>query len=40
VKRIKSDNGTEFKKTQVEDYFDKEGIKNEFCPPTLINKMG
>jgi transposase InsO family protein len=40
VKRIRSDNGTEFKNTQVEDYLDEEGIKHEFRPPTLLNKMG
>jgi IS30 family transposase len=39
VKRITSHNGTEFKNTQVEDYLD-EGIKHEFSPPTLLNKMG
>jgi hypothetical protein len=30
VKRIRSYNGTEFKNTQEEDYFDEEGIKHEF----------
>jgi hypothetical protein len=40
VKRIRSDNGTEFKNIQVEDYLDEEGIKNEFSAPTLLNKMG
>jgi hypothetical protein len=30
VKRIRSDNGSEFKHTQVEDYLDGEGIKHEF----------
>jgi transposase InsO family protein len=30
VKRIRSDNGNEFKNTQVEDYRDEEGIKDEF----------
>jgi hypothetical protein len=34
VKKIRSDNGTKFKNTQVEDYFDKEGIKHEFSAPT------
>jgi hypothetical protein len=28
VKKIKSDNGTEFKNTQVEDFLDEEGIKH------------
>jgi hypothetical protein len=40
VKRIRSDNDTEFKNTQVEDYLDEEGIKHEFLAPTLHNKMG
>jgi transposase InsO family protein len=30
VKRIRSDNDTEFKNTQVNDYLDEEGIKYEF----------
>jgi transposase InsO family protein len=30
VKNIRSDNGSEFKNTQVEDYLDLEGIKHEF----------
>jgi hypothetical protein len=30
VKNIRSDNGSEFKNTQVEDYLDQEGIKHEF----------
>jgi hypothetical protein len=34
VKKIRSDNGTKFKNTQVEDYLDKEGIKHEFSAPT------
>jgi transposase InsO family protein len=33
VKRIRSDNGTEFKNTQVEDFLDKKGIKHEFLAP-------
>jgi hypothetical protein len=40
VKRIRSDNGTEFKNTQVEDYLDEEGIKHEFLAPTLHKKIG
>jgi hypothetical protein len=40
VKRIRNDNGTEFKNTEVEDYLDEEGIKHEFFAPTLLNKMG
>jgi transposase InsO family protein len=33
VKKIRSDNGTEFKNTQVEDFLDKEWIKHEFSAP-------
>jgi transposase InsO family protein len=33
IKKIRSDNDTEFKNTQVEDFLDKEGIKHEFLPP-------
>jgi hypothetical protein len=33
VKRIRSDNGTEFKNTQVKDYLDEEGINHEFLLP-------
>jgi transposase InsO family protein len=39
VKRIRSDNGTEFKNTQIEDYLDEDDIKHEFLTPTLLNKM-
>jgi hypothetical protein len=30
VKKIRSDNDTEFKNTQAEEYLDEEGIKPEF----------
>jgi transposase InsO family protein len=33
VKKIRSDNGTEFKNTQVENFLDEEGIKHEFSAP-------
>jgi hypothetical protein len=33
VKKIRSDNDTEFKNTQVKDYLDEEDIKNEFLAP-------
>jgi hypothetical protein len=33
VKKIRSDNGTEFKNTQVEDFLDEEGIKHKFSTP-------
>jgi hypothetical protein len=40
VRKIRSDNGTEFKNTQVEDFLDEGGIKLEFLAPILLNKMG
>jgi transposase InsO family protein len=39
VNKIRSDNDTEFKNTQVERYLHEEDIKNEFWLPTLNNKM-
>nr|AAO37495.1 putative polyprotein [Oryza sativa Japonica Group]AAS01921.1 putative polyprotein [Oryza sativa Japonica Group] len=33
IKRVQSDNGGEFKKTQVEEFLDEEGIKHEFSAP-------
>jgi transposase InsO family protein len=33
VKKIRRDNDTEFKNTQVEDFLDEEGIKHEFLTP-------
>jgi transposase InsO family protein len=38
VKKIRSDNGSEFKNLQVEEYLE-EGIKHEFFAPTHHNKM-
>jgi transposase InsO family protein len=40
VKRIRSDNGTEFKNTQVQDYLDEEGIKHEFSAPYTPQQNG
>jgi transposase InsO family protein len=40
VKKIMSDNGSEFKNTQVEDYFDQEGIKHEFLAPYTSQQNG
>jgi transposase InsO family protein len=40
VKKIRSDNGTEFKNTQVDDFLDKEGIKNEFSAPYTPQQNG
>nr|AAX94887.1 retrotransposon protein, putative, Ty1-copia sub-class [Oryza sativa Japonica Group]ABA92936.1 retrotransposon protein, putative, Ty1-copia subclass [Oryza sativa Japonica Group] len=33
IKRVRSDNGGEFKNTQVEEFLDEEGIKHEFSTP-------
>jgi transposase InsO family protein len=33
VKKVRSDNDTKFKNTQVEDFLDEEGIKHEFSAP-------
>jgi transposase InsO family protein len=40
VKKIRSDNGSEFKNLQVEEYLEEEGIKHEFSAPKLHIKMG
>jgi transposase InsO family protein len=39
VKKIRSDNDTEFKNTQVEYFLDEEGIKHEFSAPIHLYKM-
>jgi transposase InsO family protein len=33
VKKIRSDNGSEFKNLQVEEYLEEEGVKHEFSTP-------
>jgi transposase InsO family protein len=33
IKKIRSDNGSKFKNTQVDDYLDEDGIKHEFSAP-------
>jgi transposase InsO family protein len=40
VKKIRSDNNTEFKNTQVEDFLDEEGIKHEFSVPYTPQQNG
>jgi transposase InsO family protein len=40
VKKIRSDNGTEFKNTQVEDFLDEEGIKHGFLTPYIPQQNG
>jgi hypothetical protein len=40
VKKIRSDNGSEFKNLQVEEYLEEEGMKSTSSLfPTLHNKM-
>ena len=33
IKKVRSDNGAEFKNTLVEELLDEEGIKHEFLTP-------
>jgi transposase InsO family protein len=40
VKKIRSDNGSEFKNLQVEEYLEEEGIKHEFSAPYMPHKNG
>jgi transposase InsO family protein len=40
VKMIRSDNDTEFKNTQVEDFLDEEDIKHEFLAPYTPQQNG
>jgi transposase InsO family protein len=40
VKKIRSDNGTEFKNTQLEDFLYEEGIKYKFLPPYTPQQNG
>jgi transposase InsO family protein len=40
VKKIRSDNGSEFKNTPLEDYLDQEGIKHEVLAPYTPQQNG
>jgi transposase InsO family protein len=40
LKKIRSDNDTEFKNTQVEDFLDEEDIKYEFSTPYTLQQNG
>jgi hypothetical protein len=40
VKKIRSDNGSEFKNLQVEEYLEEEGIKHEFSAPYTPHQNG
>jgi transposase InsO family protein len=39
IKKVRSDNGTEFNNTGVEEFLGEEGIKHEFSVPYTHNKM-
>jgi hypothetical protein len=40
VKKIRSDNGSEFKNLEVEEYHEEEGIKHEFSAPYMPQQNG
>ena len=40
IKKVRSDNGTEFKNTLVEEFLDEEGIKHEFSTPYIPQQNG
>jgi hypothetical protein len=40
IKKIRSDNGTEFKNSQIEGFLEKEGIKHEFSSPYSPQQNG
>ena len=40
IKRVRSDNGTEFKNTNIEEFLDEEGIKHEFSIPYTPQQNG
>jgi transposase InsO family protein len=40
IKKIRSDNGTKFKNSQIEGFLEKEGIKHEFSSPYTPQQNG
>jgi len=40
IKKVRSDNGMEFKNTNIEEYLDEEGIKHEFSVPYTPQQNG
>ena len=40
IKRIRSDNGSEFKNISIEEFLDEEGIKHEFLAPYTPQQNG
>jgi transposase InsO family protein len=40
IKRVRSNNGMEFRNTNIEDFLDEEGIKHEFSVPDTPQQNG
>ena len=40
IKKVRSDNGTEFRNTNIEEFLDEEGIKHEFSVPYTPQQNG
>jgi transposase InsO family protein len=40
IKKIRSDNGTEFKNSQIEGFLEDDGIKHEFSSPYMPQQNG
>jgi transposase InsO family protein len=40
IRKIRSDNGTEFKNSQIEGFLEEEGIKHEFSSPYTPQRNG
>jgi transposase InsO family protein len=40
IKKIRSDNGTEFKNSQIKGFLEEEGIKHELCSPYTPQQNG
>jgi transposase InsO family protein len=40
IKNVRSDNGSEFRNTNVEEFLDEEGIKHEFSAPYTPQQNG
>jgi transposase InsO family protein len=40
IKKVRSDNGSEFKNTNIEEYLDEEGVSHEFSVPYTLQQNG
>jgi transposase InsO family protein len=40
IRKVRSDNGTKLKNSQVEEFLDEEGIKHEFLSPYTPQQNG